>query len=363
MFELTSNFIFWLFISLSFISVFSLILLWRQLFRKGLMNILMRFLLLALCQILILSTLGIGFNRSNGFYTSWSDLLGKSVDYSSVAIPSNTSNPIDAAILKSAQKSLNGQVIIKQYVTGEKSGISNIVYIVLPRSAVSQIENGKSIDLTNTKVVEFLAGYPSQPEIWMRSLNIAKALANTEQANPGTSIIGVIPAVNVAGKEDLECMNFPNGGIQTETWLTTDLHSFVDHRLGISPTRWGVMGVSAGGWCSAMLSIKHEDLFYGAVSIAGYYRPALSQKTDPAVKLKLDAVYAFPVLEAAMTGKMNMLLIASVDDIYSYQETSKFRALNHANIDYQYIEIASGGHNARVWTSQLGTSLNWLKQQ
>jgi len=362
MFGLTSNLILWLFTSFSVISVLSVVIFWKHLFKKGFLNFFLRLILLLLCQILIIATLGISFNRSNGFYTSWGDLFGKSVDYSTVAIDSNTSKPLDASILKNAQKSLNGQVIIKDIVKGEKSGISNVVYIVLPRGVVSQIKSGNPIDLTRTKIVEFLAGYPSQPEIWLRSLNISRALVQSEKSNPSTSIIGVIPAVNVAGKEDLECMNFPNGGIQAETWLSTDLHSFVNHRLGISPTRWGLMGVSAGGWCSAMLSIKHEDLFYGAVSIAGYYRPDLAQKTDPTIKLKLEKDYAFTQLEAAMTGKMNMLLIASVEDIFSYKETLNFRASKHPNIDYQYIEIASGGHNARVWISQLVPSINWLKQ-
>ena len=351
-----------LFAALSAASIIFFVLFWQKLFRKGILNFIFRLLLLMLCQILIVSTVGISINRSNGFYSSWADLMGKTIDYSSVAIASNVTTTLDAAILDSGQKSLDGQVIIREIVKGENSGISNVVYMVLPKSVVSRIKSGKPIDLKTTKVVEFLAGYPSQPEIWFRSLNIAKALAAAEKANPGMSIIGVIPAVNIAGKQDLECMNFPNGGPQTETWLSTDLHSFVDHRLGISPIRWGLMRVSTGGWCSAMLSVKHEDLFYGAVSIAGYYRPALSKKTDPLVKAQLEKDYSFPELEAGMTGRMDMLLITSVGDIYSFHETQKFRLVKHPKIAYQYIEIPTGGHNARVWISHLGVAIEWLKQ-
>jgi len=362
MLELTSGLTLWLFIAISFLATISLTLFWQKLFRKGFLNFFGRLLLLILCQILILSTVGIGINRSNGFYSSWSDLMGKPVDFSATAISSNQATTLDTSILEGASKAQGGQLILKEIVKGQNSGISNVVYLVLPKSAVSSIRNGKPIDMTRTKVVELLAGYPSQPEIWLRSLNIAQALADSQKANPGISIIGVIPAVNVAGKEDLECMNFPNGGIQTETWLSTDLHSFVNRRLGIAPSRWGLMGVSTGGWCSAMLSIKHEDLFSAAVSIAGYYRPALNKKTDPVAKLQLEKDYEFSKLEQAMTGTMDMLLIASVGDIYSFRETSKFRALPHPTINYQYIEIASGGHNARVWISQLGGALDWLKK-
>jgi len=359
--ELNSDLTFWVFATLSGASLLFLLLFWRKLFKKGLVNLLFRFLLLALCQVLIISTLGIAINKRNGFYSSWGDLIGRTTDFAATAVASNQFITLDATILNGGERSFDGQVIIRDIVKGENSGVSNLVYIILPKSLVSRIESGLPINLKQTKVFEFLAGYPAQPEFWIRSLNIAKALSNSENANPGTSIIGVIPAVNIAGKQDLECMNFPNGGPQAETWLTTDLHAFVNNRLGIKNVRWGLIGVSTGGWCSAMLSIKHGDLFYGAVSIAGYYRPALAKKIDPAIRAHLNKVYAFPQLEDAMSGRINMLLIASKGDPYSFKETKKFRALVHPNIDYKYIEIPSGGHNARVWISQLGIALDWLK--
>jgi len=361
MLQLDSALTFWISIALTIITTLSVVIFWRKLLRKGAINFLIRLLLILLCQILIVITAGLSINRTNGFYASWRDLIGQGIDYSSVAVDSTSSTKVDSAILKGAQKSLNGQVIIKEIVKGNRSGISNVVYLVLPKSAVSSIKNGKPIDMDRTKVVEFFVGFPSQPENWFRSLDLTKALAASEKANPGFSIIGVIPTVNVAGTQDLECMNFPKSGIQTETLLTSDIRTFVNNRLGLSSRRWGVIGVSTGGWCAAMLSIKHEELFYGAVSIAGYYRPALNKNTDPLIKAQLETNYDFPTLEAAMTGKMDMLLIASVGDIYSYTEAKRFIALTHPNINYQYIELPSGGHNARVWISQLGVSLDWLK--
>ena len=350
-----------MFAIISFLVLLMTVAYWKKIYKVGISNFFLRLFVILLCQLLLLTTVALSINRSNGFYSSWDDLMGKTVDYSAVAASSFKTTSLSPSILKGGQTSLAGQVILKEIVKGEQSGIANVVYLVLPKVIVDQIKSGKPINLESTKLVEFLAGYPSQPEIWLRSLNIAKALAASEKAMPGISIIGVIPAVNVAGNEDLECMNFPNGGVQTETWLTTDLHTFVNHRLGISTTQWGLMGVSTGGWCSAMLSIKHEDLFYGAVSIAGYYRPALSKKTDPVVKAQLVEEYAFSKLESAMVGRMQMLLIASAGDTYSFKETSNFRASNHPSIDYTYIEIASGGHNARVWISQLSGALAWLK--
>ena len=360
MLELDSPVTLWISILVSVLAIFFVAIFWQQLYKRTFPNFLYRLFVLILCQILILISAGLVINRSNGFYASWNDLFGKGTDYSKVATSTSANSKIDAKFLRSAEITPYGQAIVKEIVKGEKSGISNIVYLVIPRSAVANIENGQPIEMANTKVIELLAGYPSQPEIWFRALDIAKAMDRAEKSNPGVSLIGVIPAVNVAGKADLECMNFPNNGIQTETWLTTDVRNFVNRRLGISPARWGVMGVSTGGWCSAMLSIKHEDLFASAISIAGYYRPALAKSTDPAVAAQLVKDYDFAKLQAAMTGKMNMLLITSKGDRYSYRETTKFQALSHPNINYQYKEIATGGHNARVWISQLGFALNWF---
>lgn len=362
MLQLDSVTTLWAFAISSLILLFALLIFWRQIYRRSFLNFLLRLFLLVLCQVLILSTAGIAINRGNGFYSSWSDLFGKTEDYSAVTVSSDKSEKLNKSFLSGAEKAVNGQLILKEYVKGKQSGVSNLVYLILPKGVVANVRSGKPVDMSRTRIVEFLAGYPSQPEIWFRSLDIAKALAESEKSNPGVSVIGVIPAVNVAGSTDLECMNFPNNGIQTESWLSTDLHDFVNRKLGISPVRWGVMGVSAGGWCSAMLAVKREDLYYGAVSIAGYYRPALSKKTDPLVKSQLEKQYDFSKLESEMTGSTKMLLVASFGDIYSYKETKKFMAIQHPNIDYQYIEIKSGGHNARVWISQLGTALGWLKR-
>jgi len=361
MFGLTSAITLWFFASISVVTILLLVIFWQKLFRSGFSNLLLRFFLLVICQILIVSTVGISINKSNGFYSSWSELMGKATDYSGVATTLSDSKILDASILNGAQNSFDGQVIVRDIVKGEKSGISNVVYIVLPKKVVSKIKTGKPIDLRRTRIVEFLAGYPAQPEFWIRSLNISQELAAAEKANPGISLIGVIPAVNVAEKHDLECMNFPNGGVQTETWLSTDLHSYISHRLGITSTKWGLMGVSTGGWCSAMLSIKHTDLYYGAVSIAGYYRPSLAKKINQAIRQILNQEYALPKLEKAMSAKMDMLLIASKGDLFSFNETNKFLALDHPSINLQYKEIPSGGHNARVWISQIPVALDWLK--
>jgi predicted esterase len=360
MFDISSIFVLGIFTSLSITFFIVIVLFWKKLFRPGLVNLVCRIFLLALCQLLIVSTVGITINRSNGFYSSWSDLFGISTNYAKDAKTASFVKIPDSTLIRSSQVAAAGQRIIKDIVHGENSGISNVVYIILPKNVADSLALNQPIDMSKTKIVELLVGYPSIPENWLRSLNITKALARAETDNPGNSIIGVIPAVNVAGSTDLECMNFPDGGVQAETWLTSDLHAYVNKRLGIPPIRWGLMGVSTGGWCAAMLSLKHEDMYYGAVSIAGYYRPLLDSGTRKSVKAQLEASYAFPKLENQMTSTTNMLLITSAKDYFSYAETKLFREQQQKNINYQYIELAEGGHNARVWISQLGVALQWL---
>ena len=127
MLQLDSALTFWISIALTIITTLSVVIFWHKLLRKGAINFLTRLLLILLCQILIIITAGISINRINGFYSSWGDLLGKGVDYSSVAVDSTSSTKVDSAILKGAQKSLNGQEIIKEIVKGNSSGISNVV--------------------------------------------------------------------------------------------------------------------------------------------------------------------------------------------------------------------------------------------
>jgi S-formylglutathione hydrolase FrmB len=198
--------------------------------------------------------------------------------------------------------------------------------------------------------------------MWVKVLRIDKELARYNETHVGHELIGLFPQINVAGKYDLECMNLPGAEPAAETWLSSDMHSYLDARLGIKESRWGIMGVSTGGWCATMLSMRHPDLYSAAVSIAGYYRPALPL-TDPIkLQLAMDKKYDLTRPEAALKKTLPIYITASVGDKYSIRETRKFLAKPHPNLGITYKELPSGGHNSRVWVSLIPDAVDWLQR-
>lgn len=359
--SLTGTPILMLAIFLTFAGIVATAYFWQKIYRDTFSNFILRVLTILLCQVLFLGAFGIWANANEGIYSSWSDFIGVKPDYTKVAMGESGYMTIDKKILDAGTAGVGGQVLLKQVVKGTASKVNDVIYILLPANIVKQIRDSKRIDLAQTKIVEFLVGFPSQPEIWLKAMNLEKEIYLASKKEVGSSFIAVIPAVNVDAGTDLECMNFPNGGIQTETWLSTDVHAYVNQRLGIHSTKpWYLMGTSAGGWCSAMLAIKHPDLFAGGVSIAGYYAPALSKETAPAVKAQLEKKYDFVKLEESMTTTTHLLIISSVGDSWTHTQTQKFLQLPHSHIAFNYIELKSGGHTSRVWRTQIPNALEWI---
>ena len=340
------------------IAIFLVLIFWKFLFRPKFHNFILRLFILILCQILTLGSIGLWMNRSQGFYESWSDLLGTSPSMSSTAMISPTL--ISKKELAQGEKLTSNSLLIRDVIIGKESKVANVVYLDLPSEAINELNNNSQLDSQRFRIVQFLTGFPSQPIMWVKVLKIDQALANYNKNHIGHEIIGVIPQINIAGSYDLECMNLPNGKPAAETWLSTDLHNYVGQRLGILHQRWGVMGVSTGGWCAAMLSMRHPDFYSAAVSIAGYYRPALPLTYPTELQQAMRFEYNLDASESKLNTSLPLYLVASNGDKYSIKETRKFLAKRHNHLTITYKELSSGGHNARVWLSLIPDALEWL---
>lgn len=335
---------------------------WRKIHRSSYTNFALRLLIIVLCQALALLSIGLEVNRSNGFYESWNDLFGTSSNFSSSATTIGSQAKVTSKDLSKAGKLPLQSRLVRDVITGSESQVSNVVYLDLPKSAVDAINGKIPLDPTRYRIVEFLAGFPSQPLTWFKVLKMDKFLAAYNVNHVGREIIGVFPEINLAGSYDLECMNLPGTRPPAETWLSSDMHTYVAARLGMPDSRWGIMGVSTGGWCAAMLSVRHPNLYSAAASIAGYYRPALPHTDPTPLRDAMHHKYDFDQAEAALTHNQKLYIAASLGDRYSISETKLFLAKQHPKLTITYTESASGGHNSRTWLSLIPGALDWLQR-
>lgn len=335
---------------------------WKKIYRPTFFNFLLRLLIIVLCQVLVLISVGLEVNRQNGFYESWNDLFGTSSSYSRSSITAGSMATITPSQLAQSDKAILNSVLLRDVITGQHSHVSNVVYLDLPAAAVADIKKKIPLDPKRYRVVEFLTGFPSQPLMWVKTLSLDKVLARYNQQHLGHEIIGIIPQVNIAGHYDLECMNLPGKRPAAETWLSSDMHSYLSTRLGMHDSKWGVMGVSTGAWCAAMLSIRHPELYSAAASIAGYYRPALPAADPTALQNEMSAKYDLSKAEASLTMTQNLYITASLGDRYSILETKRFLSMKHPHMAVTYKELKSGGHHSQVWVKLVPDALVWLER-
>lgn len=358
-FELTSDMTQVFSIILAFGSFAAVLLFWPKIYKKGFINLFNRFLVLLLVLVFSVSSIAISINKSQGFYSSWSDLLGTSQNYKSEAVSNVNLVRVDNKFLKSAKLIGKDLYLVKDVITGKESNVSNVVYLLVPAKAVHALKSGAVLNAADYQVTELLTGFPSQPEMWLKSLKVEEEIS-AFNATHIKQIIGVIPQINIAGHFDLECMNLDNGKPNAETWLSSDMHSYLSTRLGLDDSRWMVVGVSTGAWCASMLAIRHPDSYLGTVAIAGYYRPALPLSDPITLQNAMIAKYDVAKMEAKLTSPVPIYMVASLGDKYSFRETTRFLAKPHPMLNVKYVEIASGGHNPRVWKSSILPGLEWL---
>lgn len=79
---------------------------------------------------------------------------------------------------------------------------------------------------------------------------------------------------------DTECVNGSRGNAADH--LTKDVLPFMISTFGVSsePSRWGVVGFSAGGTCALDLAVMRPDLFSAFVDICGDLSPNTGSKAQ-----------------------------------------------------------------------------------
>lgn len=318
-----------------------------------------RFSLIVAIQCLALAAMGVTINRSGEFYSSWSDLLGAQGQYQKIAISPSELTQITLKDLLSATHTKGGSLIFRKVITGAKSRISNVVYVVAsPKIAASLAGPTHSIG-SQYQVVELFPGTPGVPQTWIGTLDGISTMENLELAGQIPPTLAVIPAINVQPGTDTECLNFV-GGAQVESWVTGDMKRFMQSFMGVDDRPWSAFGYSTGGWCAAEVAVLHQEQYSEGVSLAGYFSPMLPFGLSKREKNYLSNHYDLIKYLHHDHRNTKLLIIASVKDRFTNYSAQKFLKSANSLIPIKYIPIPSGGHNIKVWKPYIAPGFLWI---
>lgn len=131
-------------------------------------------------------------------------------------------------------------------------------------------------------VLVLLHGTSGGPTDWLRKARLAPLLAAFAAAHGGAAPIVVMPDINGALHADTECVG------PAERYLTEDVPRWISAHVPAAGghASWAVAGLSEGGTCALMLSLRHPRVFPTFGDFGGLARPTVGSFDAPAATVR-----------------------------------------------------------------------------
>ena len=314
----------------------------------------------------VLALAGLLLNDQYLFYSSWSDLFGAR---SSEVVTHGGGTRNDVLGSRIAGSGLEAHVPagplpplpdpgkrLQEYIVHDRyAGTGLPVLVRLPVGY-----NPRSS--TRYPVIVGLHGFPGAPASFARLSFLSDVDALTAEHVLAPSIV-VMPTISPSESLDTECVNGGPGQPQTDTWLSHDLPAWVVQHLRVQTARtsWAAVGYSLGAWCAASLTMRHPDVFGGAVVLEGYFRPDFSPAYDP---LSPAALKGYDLIRLARhrPPPVAIWLLTTREDALSYPTTTHFLAAARSPLTVTATVLAHGGHRVAVFSPYIPAAFTWLAQ-
>lgn len=209
-------------------------------------------------------------------------------------------------------------------------------------------------------VIMGLHGFPGGPQSFVEYNFLSTIDQLTAEHRLAPSIV-IIPQLNLPESIDTECLNGPPGDPQAETWLTSVVPNWAIAHLRVRTTRtsWATLGYSYGGWCSALLTMRHPDVFGAGIVIEGYFRPEFARSYAPYSAAQLRQL-DLTRLGGSAPPPVALWVFVSRQDREAYPTTSRFLRAARPPLSISSVVVPEGGHRPAVFEPYVGQALTWL---
>ena len=215
-------------------------------------------------------------------------------------------------------------------------------------------------------VIELLAGQPGATDNWTQG-----GLADVTSDAYAATHLGLAPVLVMADNNgsdtaDTECVG------KAEQYLTVDVPRFVGARFGtaVTPAKWAIGGLSEGGMCGLMLSLRHPEQYLTFLDYGGLLGPreADANNIGDTVRTYFNGDQAefgaHEPLDILRTGRFDRLggwfEVGSDDaDPFAAQQ-ALVPAAKRAGVTTCSVVVPGGEHTFEVWTEAFKSSLPWV---
>ena len=317
------------------------------------------------------------------FYSSWSDLLGRSgpAQERTSALPgramaaagpgaAKASDPPAASTVASlpdpgwstkAQWATRGRVE-SVTISGVRSRLASHAFVYLPPEYFQTAYRHRAFP-----AAEVFTGFPGTDLNLLKGLDFpARQLAEV-RAHRARPMVLLMMRPSVSYPRDTECTDVP-AGPQALTFFAQDVPVAVATAFRVESRGWGAIGDSTGGYCAAKLAMLHSDTFAAAVTLSGYFH-TLRDGTTGDLWGGSRVVWNLNNLEWRLRHlpppPVSVLVTTAKDEAGSsgYADSRRFLTLAHtagAPLSVTALVLDHGGHNFSTWNAELPQAISWL---
>jgi enterochelin esterase-like enzyme len=212
-------------------------------------------------------------------------------------------------------------------------------------------------------VVLLLAGFPAAIENWDTQGHVLPILDRMMAEQKIPPMILVSPSQNPEPARDSECVDAV-GGARADTYLSQDVPEAIAAHLRVTQDRrgWSAMGYSTGGYCAVDLALRHPERFASAVSLDGYFAPAIDNTTGDLFKGDAAAQRSYTptrTVHDRRPAALRFYLVAGTAEAKVRSEARAFAAAVRPPDTATVVEVP-GGHNWDTWNRAMPGALTWL---
>ncbi len=214
-------------------------------------------------------------------------------------------------------------------------------------------------------VIELLAGEPGATDNWTQG-----GLADVTSDAYAATHLGLAPVLVMADNNggdaaDTECVG------KAEQYLTVDVPRFVGARFGtaVTPEKWAIGGLSEGGMCGLMLSVRHPERYRTFLDFGGLLGPRNAD--DNTIGNTVQVYFNGDQAEFAAHEPLDILRARRFEQLGGWFEVGSddsdplaaqqalVPAASSAGVTTCSVVVPGGEHTFQVWTEAFKSSLPW----
>jgi hypothetical protein len=188
---------------------------------------------------------------------------------------------------------------------------------------------------------------PFPYDLWDSSVNVGVALNTLIDSGAVPPMIVVFVNDYNAPILDTECANSTDGSQWMDTFISSTVVSYIDsnYKTIAKASARATTGLSEGGYCAAILALRHPAVFGTAIPFSAYFfagegnaSAGLPFGGDPAVLSEASPMILAAKLTPAERAELYFIVVAQPSQpLYGYEATAFERLLYTAG--YQFVSL------------------------